>query len=439
MKSLSEVSSMNAPSPSTRNANEDQAQRSAEVLARGEDPMMQPSAAVAEPSRIEGGKPIAPRERAVFESRYGRDFSNVRVHTDQAAADATEEMGARAFTYGSNIAFNSGEFAPNTSRGQQLLAHELAHTMQPSEGGEPTVQMQPKKGSGGIGSEPPSESFVTMPNFTGAEKGFALFAHNRAELSEDGEAKILEALGQPTQAVTVHIHGYASSEGDADYNMNLSAHRAIAVKHFIESHLPADSKVIVYAHGETKDFGAQTKNRRVGVDVMEGVFISGYKPKISRGHDYQFGKQGLDQPGPFKPNTGIDWKPPIPDPPPPVILWNIPPLTPRYDLMDVPKVLGPFAGHGKQPSDLGNVHEEWGSLFWKYRRVWGLSDEWAARFANWELSGTVKSTLERDAPNAIDKSNQDWKAAHPDEKSTPTIWSPNLLELFGPKKKKESK
>lgn len=442
MKSLSEVSSMRAPSPSVRTANEGEARKNAEALSQGIDPMSTPQSSAA--PAMEGGQPLAARERTVFETRFGRDFSNVRVHTDQPAADAAEAMGARAFTYGSNIAFNSGEYSPATRAGQKLLAHELTHTMQPGEGGSPAVQMDPKKGKGGIGSEPPSESFVPMQGETGSEQGFALFSQNTADLSKDGETAILKALGEHTGSVTVYVHGYASAEGDADYNLNLSAHRAVAVKKFLEGHLPPDSRVILYAHGETKEFGTQGKNRRVGIDVSEGVATFGYKPKIGFGLDYSLDPK--KQPPPlFNSKIGIEWKPPIIPPYTPpgqstLDLTPLPPLTPRYDLMDNAGILGPFASHGRATSDLGNLHEEWGSMYWKYRRIWGLSEEWSARFANFELSGTVKSTLERDSPNAIDKSNADWKAAHPDEKATPTIWSPNLFEVFGSKdKKKDSK
>jgi hypothetical protein len=69
--------------------------------------------------------------------------------------------------------------------------------------------------------------------------------------------------------VTVHVHGYSSGEGEPEYNMNLSAHRAVAVKHFIEGLLPEHSTVVLYAHGEVSEFGTRAQNRRVGVDVIE--------------------------------------------------------------------------------------------------------------------------------------------------------------------------
>jgi len=62
----------------------------------------------------------------------GANFGDVRVHTDARAAQAARALGARAFSVGRDIAFDSGEYQPGSKQGQDLLAHELAHTLQPS-------------------------------------------------------------------------------------------------------------------------------------------------------------------------------------------------------------------------------------------------------------------------------------------------------------------
>lgn len=77
-----------------------------------------------------GGTRLAPPVRAFMEQRFGYDFSRVRVHTDARAADTARSLHARAYTVGRNIAFGSGEYQPNTTEGQHLLAHELAHVVQ---------------------------------------------------------------------------------------------------------------------------------------------------------------------------------------------------------------------------------------------------------------------------------------------------------------------
>jgi hypothetical protein len=77
-----------------------------------------------------GGSPLPQATRAFFEPRFGADFSPVRVHTDTRAAETAKTIHARAFTVGRNIAFGTGQYAPESREGQQLLAHELTHVVQ---------------------------------------------------------------------------------------------------------------------------------------------------------------------------------------------------------------------------------------------------------------------------------------------------------------------
>ena len=65
-----------------------------------------------------------------MEPRFGHDFSLVRVHADQPAADAARGLAARAFTVGEHIVFGNRQYAPDGTAGRGLLAHELAHTIQ---------------------------------------------------------------------------------------------------------------------------------------------------------------------------------------------------------------------------------------------------------------------------------------------------------------------
>ncbi len=98
------------------------------------------SAEMAADAVSRGGAPLTPEQRMYFEPRFGRDFSAVRVHTDGTAKHAARAINARAYTLGSNIAFNSGEYDGVSSNGQQLLAHELAHVVQQS--GAPAARVQ---------------------------------------------------------------------------------------------------------------------------------------------------------------------------------------------------------------------------------------------------------------------------------------------------------
>jgi hypothetical protein len=69
------------------------------------------------------GEPLDRSTREQFEPKFGRDFSNVRVHRDSLAAASADAVDARAYTVGSHVVLGSNA-SPAT------LAHELAHTVQ---------------------------------------------------------------------------------------------------------------------------------------------------------------------------------------------------------------------------------------------------------------------------------------------------------------------
>ena len=76
------------------------------------------------------GQPLSETEREFFEPRFGYDFSQVRLHTDSQTAETARVVNAQAYTVGWDVVFGAGQYNPGTKAGQQLLAHELAHTIQ---------------------------------------------------------------------------------------------------------------------------------------------------------------------------------------------------------------------------------------------------------------------------------------------------------------------
>jgi len=72
--------------------------------------------------------------KSFMESRFGTDFSDVKIHTGDYAVQMSKELNAQAFTVGNDVYFNSGKYNPATDGGKHLLAHELTHTMQQGEG-----------------------------------------------------------------------------------------------------------------------------------------------------------------------------------------------------------------------------------------------------------------------------------------------------------------
>lgn len=83
------------------------------------------------------GIPDAVKQR--MEDSFGTDFSGVRVHPESSKAP---EVGALAYTQGTDIHFAPGQFKPDTTAGQQLLGHELTHVIQQAEGRvQPTTEV----------------------------------------------------------------------------------------------------------------------------------------------------------------------------------------------------------------------------------------------------------------------------------------------------------
>jgi hypothetical protein len=83
-----------------------------------------------------GGQALDRQTRAFFEPRFGHDFSHVRIFSDENAFESARQINALAYTLGRNIVFNRNQYQPGTESGKHLIAHELAHTLQP---GGPTL------------------------------------------------------------------------------------------------------------------------------------------------------------------------------------------------------------------------------------------------------------------------------------------------------------
>lgn len=92
---------------------------------------------------FQAGRPLDASVRGFFEQRFGRNFSQVRIHDNARAASAASVLSSRAFTSGADIGFAAGEFAPETVAGKKLLAHELTHVVQ-QQSGDTKVRRDPQ-------------------------------------------------------------------------------------------------------------------------------------------------------------------------------------------------------------------------------------------------------------------------------------------------------
>ena len=97
--------------------------------------------------RLRGaGRPLPATVRAPMEQAFGADFRAVRVHSGPGAATFSHDLGARAFTIGSDIVL--GADAADSAQ-PSVLAHELAHVVQDGAAGGALRRLR-------AGGEPPT-------------------------------------------------------------------------------------------------------------------------------------------------------------------------------------------------------------------------------------------------------------------------------------------
>jgi hypothetical protein len=101
-----------------------------------------------------GGTALDARTRADMESRFGHDFGDVRVHTDDAAHRSARSVNALAYTVGPNIVFQRDRYDPASDTGRRMLAHELTHVVQQRGG-----PVDGTDAGGGIRVSDPSDRF----------------------------------------------------------------------------------------------------------------------------------------------------------------------------------------------------------------------------------------------------------------------------------------
>jgi hypothetical protein len=105
-----------------------------------------PALVADDPTPRDPGRPLPATVRSWAEPGLGANLSAVRVHSDSSAATAADQVSADAFAVGDHITFGAGRYTPETSGGQRLIAHELAHVVQSSAARNPSaVHRQPKQ------------------------------------------------------------------------------------------------------------------------------------------------------------------------------------------------------------------------------------------------------------------------------------------------------
>jgi Domain of unknown function (DUF4157)/OmpA family len=230
-----------------------------------------------------GGQPLPGEVLNFYEPRFGRDFSNVKVHSDTVAAKSAASINALAYTSGNNIVFNNGQYAPNTDSGKRLLGHELTHVLQQGN----TQQRIQKQSSCNNNSTPEAQFAATNPGkvFGSGDKNsepneFELWNYCVGEtaMRSEHEAALLKEIPRWKTLMTglrgdlkIKIQGTASQSGNVSSNEELAAKRAENVQLFLENNGIPKDRIIAAGIGSNQALADETtpanmaRNRRVEV------------------------------------------------------------------------------------------------------------------------------------------------------------------------------
>src|SRR5262245_2032718 len=132
--------------------------------------------------------------RTFMESRFGRDFGNVRIHTGPIAAAASRAMNADAFTIDRDIVFAEGAYSPASATGRRLIAHELTHVEQQRVGASGV--------SGGTHAEREARDVSTAV----AHGGRATVRHGAPTMAQRQEAEGSRSTGAAASSPDFQLH-----------------------------------------------------------------------------------------------------------------------------------------------------------------------------------------------------------------------------------------
>ncbi len=254
------------------------------------------------------GRALAQSSRGFFEQRFGHDFGRVRVHDDARAAESARSVEAAAYTVGQHIVFDEGNFNPGSSQGRELMAHELAHTVQQDQSMDSSgplaigkagdesereadgaassvLNRQPvsldTKPAAGVQRQPAPASDTLVESaspFLAASIGSVTidgFVTGKSDISPTNEAQLattasrIKILLKKYPGSTISVTGHTDAIGKESDNQTLGQSRADAVKDALSGMGVPGEAMHAESKGETqllvKTAKAESRNRRVEV------------------------------------------------------------------------------------------------------------------------------------------------------------------------------
>lgn len=246
----------------------------------------------------QGGQKLTAAQRAYFEPRFGRDFSDVRIHSGGKAAYAATSINARAYTIGHKIAFAAGEFSTNSVDAYRLMAHELTHVVQQRGSAVPVVRRQPD-----LAADPDprarraaeiAASKTSPGGVRGSLRPFHIvldnFAIDSAALKMEHTATLAEIVDMvksaPAGNLRLELTGHTDDTGPEQHNSRLSRKRALAAQRLLRR---ARVDVVIIGFGEEEPaVGNDTEegrshNRRVEIRFLPGPNVVVPAPEVPFG------------------------------------------------------------------------------------------------------------------------------------------------------------
>jgi hypothetical protein len=212
----------------------------------------------------EAGQPLDASTRTFMESRFGHDFSHVRVHTDAAAARSARQVHATAYTIDNHIVFAEGRRAASAPEGNRLLAHELAHVIQ-GRGRNTMLRRQPD--SKGAQAEE-SRLRVTIVERLEATKSSAIDAV--ASAIRSGDRAYLEGLGLSSKQVDQLLNRTPQFEMTFGTAAELAVEQAVRNDAFLSQYIKRGPQGRVPAGVGKPDWRIETPSSSIPVDLMTG-------------------------------------------------------------------------------------------------------------------------------------------------------------------------
>jgi outer membrane protein OmpA-like peptidoglycan-associated protein len=227
------------------------------------------AAAETHPQNLGFGRPLDNGTRVFMESRFGWGFGQVRIHDNPRAAAAAHSVHALAYTVGNDIVFGAAQYSPATDAGKKLLAHELTHVLQQNggptdaclqrkeadfdrtkdnktEGGDaPDLRLDcptPPTGLGNHPPVPPCDQPTHVPSATELAR-FHFCLDSDIVVPTENLDDLDQMIREQPSATRFVVHAYASSEGDPQYNLRLSCHRANAIGVELKERLEKSLKI----------------------------------------------------------------------------------------------------------------------------------------------------------------------------------------------------